>query len=942
MVVEFGVLGGVRAQRDGTPVDLGHPRQRGVLGVLLTEANAPVPVERLVDRVWGEHPPRRGRDTLYSYLTRLRNVVAGLDGVRLERHSGGYRLTLDEQTVDLHRFHDLLTRARTVRDDEQAVALFEQALALWRGEALPELDSPWAADLRATLGRHRLAAELDHTDTALRLGRHTDLLPDLTDRATRHPLDERLAGQLMLALYRNGRQADALDHYHRLRTRLADELGADPGPPLRQLHQQILTADPGLADPAVGAKRSRIVPRQLPATPRLFTGRTTELSELDRILTTAPDGGSEPVATAESENSPVTVLISAIGGSGGIGKTWLALAWAHRNLDRFPDGQLFVDLHGFSPTGQPVTPDVALFGFITALGIAPEHVPSDVDARAALYRSLVAGKRVLVVLDNAATPDQVEPLLPGGHAGTVLITSRHRFHRLIARHGARHLDLEVLTDTEARTLLRHHLGTERLDAEPEAVTALLAHCGGVPLALGILAARAHTDSDLPLAHLVVELRDYGVDALGDTDPAVSLPAVLSWSLRHFTDRQRTAFALLGIAPGPDISLPAAAGLFGLPDRETRGTLRKLVDASLVNHDRGDRYAMHDLVRGYATTIAHSLPEAVRVAALERVVDFYLHSAYSADRLLDSRRPPIHLDPSLPGTSVLSLSDDPAALAWMDAEHRHLMAAQHCAATHGRHNVVWQLAWTLTTFHDRRGRHHDNMAAWQAALDAAVHLPDPATRIHAHRRLGLAHAALGSPDKATEHLQHALDLAQHQHDPVQQAHAHYTLAWAWEQRGMHRDALDHAGRALVLYRSLGKHAAEANALSAMGWYAARLGDYDTAREHCQAAMALYRHQDPAGEAHVLHSLGWIAHHSGDHQQAVTRYHEALGLLDSLGHTEAIAETLDNLGHSHVSLGQQAEALAAWHRALRLYRDQGHDDDAARVQRQLDALDPIEAP
>ncbi|MBW4722536.1 AfsR/SARP family transcriptional regulator, partial [Saccharothrix obliqua] len=293
---------------------------------------------------------------LYSYLTRLRGVLVDLGEVRLERHSGGYRLALEEQTVDLHRFHDLLTRARAMRDDERASALYEQALALWHGEPLPELGSPWAADVRAGVERRRFAAELDHADTALRLGRHTDLLPVLAERAGHHPLDERVAGQLMLALYRNGRQADALDHFQRLRVRLADELGADPGPALRRLHHRILAGDSTLAEAAVGAGRAAQVPRQLPASPRLFTGRATELAELDRPLT----GKVHPPGTSSDEVSGATVVVSAIGGVGGIGKTWLALAWSHRNLERFPDGQLFVDLHGFSSNDEPVAPAVAV------------------------------------------------------------------------------------------------------------------------------------------------------------------------------------------------------------------------------------------------------------------------------------------------------------------------------------------------------------------------------------------------------------------------------------------------------------------------------------------------------------------------------------------------------------------------------------------------------
>ncbi|MBW4721339.1 AfsR/SARP family transcriptional regulator [Saccharothrix obliqua] len=922
MVVEFGLLGGVRAHRDGTPVDLGHRRQRGVLGVLLAEADRLVPVERLLDRVWGEPAPRRGRDTLYSYLARLRGVLAGLDGVRLERHSGGYRLALEERAVDLHRFHYLLTEVRATRDDGQAMALYEQALALYRGEPLPELDSPWAAELRAALERHRLAAELDHADTALRLGRHADLLPVLTSRTDRHPLDERLAGQLMLALYRNGRPADALSHYQQLRARLADELGTDPGPSLQRLHQQILAVDPDLAEPAEAA-RTREVPRQLPAVPGHFTGRAAELAELD----TSFDAGA-------------TVLVSAIGGVGGIGKTWLALAWAHRNLERFPDGQLFVDLHGFSPAGDPVEPAVALRGFLDALAVDPDRIPVDVDARAALYRSLVADKQVLVVLDNAATAEQVVPLLPGSPSCTVLVTGRHRLASLIDRHGARHLSLDVLSHNEARTLLTARLGADRVAAEPDAVEELIELCGGHPLALSITARTAATHPAVPLAEVATELRELGLEMLDhDTDPAASLPTVLSWSLRYLTDQQRTLFALLAIAPGPDTGLPAAASLAGVSQREARSALRTLTDASLIDHTLSGRYAMHDLVRAYAATLAHDLSEHVR-AALARVTDFYLHTAHAAAQLLYPQRESIRPDPPVPGTHPQPLPDRPAALAWLESHHPHLLAAQHTA---GSHQAVWQLAWTLHTLHRRRGYRREALAVWQAATAAADQLPDPVVRILAHRYLGLAYARLEQHEQADDHLHHALALADHHHDIARQAHVSNGLSVAWALRGDDRKALQHAQHTLDLFRSLDQPVGEAAALTMTGWLAARLGDHDTARDHCRRALELHRHHhNVEGEASTLDSLGWIAHHTGNHHQAIDHYHQALALFRAIDHNSEVANTLDHLGHPHAVLGQPDHAREVWREALRLYREQGRDDDADRVRRQLDDIDPVKTP
>ncbi|WP_461122875.1 ATP-binding protein [Saccharothrix stipae] len=694
-----------------------------------------------------------------------------------------------------------------------------------------------------------------------------------------------------------------------------------------------------------------VIPRQLPAAPGLFTGRTAELARLDRALTHAatprgPGTDAREPTTAAPTTGPAgagqgaTVLVSAIGGAGGIGKTWLALAWAYRHLARFPDGQLFVDLHGFSPTGESVQPAVAVRGFLDALGIAPNRIPTDLDAQAALYRSLVAGRRMLIVLDNAATAHQVVPLLPGSPSCTVLVTGRHRLASLIDRHGARHLPLDVLTYEEARGLLAARLGPDRVAAEPEAVDELIGLCGGHPLALAIIARTAYTRPDVPLAESAAELRDLGMEALDhDTDPAASLPTVLSWSLRHLTDTQRTVFALLGIAPGPDTTPPATAALTGLPDRTARRTLSGLENASLLERRPGGRYAMHDLVRRYATDTAHTtLPEHLREAALTRVMDFHLHTAHAADRLLYPRNPLLSPEPPAPGVHPHPLPDTAAALAWLDAEHATLLATQRTAATLGHHHTVWHLAWNLNTFHLRRGHRHDAVTTWQAALHAADHLPDPTTRSRAHRHLGHACSLLGLHEAATTHLAQALDLALRHHDPTEQALTHRALAITWGRRGDDRRALEHAHHALALFRVLDQPVREAGALNSVGWLSARLGRFDTAREHCQAALTLNRHHhDPDGEAATLDSLGYIAHHTGDHHQALDHYHHALTLNRTLGNTYEVADTLDSVGHPHAALGQHEQARTVWREALELYREQGRDADAERVQQQLDELD-----
>ncbi len=920
--VVAGVLGGVEVRLKDAPVPLGHTRQRSVLAVLLAEANRAVPADDLVDRVWGEHVPAQARAALRTYLSNLRRALAPT-GLTITRQDNGYLLAVDPDVVDVHRFGSLHDRARHCDDPARALALVEQALALWRGEPLAEADTPWARAFRQRLRLERAAAEADRIDWALECGRHRDLIPVLTARAAEHPLDERVAGQLLLALYRDGRQADALERYRRLRVRLVEELGIEPGSALQALHRRILAAEPVV--PATSARAATPVPRQLPAASAPFVGRRDELDRLDTMLNAARQGS--------------TVLISAIGGAGGIGKTWLALHWAHARRDRFPDGQLFVDLRGFSPAGEPASPAVVLRGFLDALGIEADRLPAAPDAQAALFRSLVTGRRMLLVLDNAADTAQITPLLPGSETCTVVVTSRNRLPGLISGHGAQHLPLDVLPDAEARALLTERLGTDRVDAEPAAVAELIGLCGGFPLALSVIAAYAHTLPRLPLAVLAAELRELGLDALDDGDPTASLPTVLSCSLRNLTAEQREVFALLGISPGPDTGLAAATSLTGLSPTRTRKALHALEDASLLNRDAHGRYAMHDLIRDYATTTAgHDLTDQTRQAALDRVVDFYLHTACAADRLLDPDRRRIPLDPPAHGVRSQPLADLPAALAWLDAEQANLSACQQVAASCGRYQVVWQLAWFRYTYCYRQGHHNVNLTQWQAALDAVGHLPDPTARTLVHRLLGTAYELLRRHREAVGHLHQALASAEEQDDLTEQANAHRQLAWTWERQGDDRQALEHARSALGIYRTLGEPVGEVRALNQVGWYAARLNDYDTAREHCKAALDLNRRQySPASEADILHSLGWIDHHAGRFREAVGHYRQALILFRTLGDTIGVAGTLEHLGQPYVASGEYDEAREVWQEALELYRQQGRDSAVERVREQLAALD-----
>ncbi|WP_246107580.1 AfsR/SARP family transcriptional regulator [Saccharothrix saharensis] len=923
--VVVGVLGELKLWLDNQPQPLGHARQRSVLAVLAVEANRMVSVDSLIDRVWGERPPGTARSALRVYLTHLRRALAP-SGITITRSGGGYALAVEADIVDLHRFHRLLALVREQTDPQRALAVAEDALALWRGEPLAELDTVWAQAMRERLRRERTAAETDRIDWVLACGRHRQVLPELTTRAEAEPLDERVAGQLMLALYRDGRQADALAHYQHTRRHLVDELGTNPGTALHQLHQRILTADPALAPTEIAtvtvATGSSPVPRQLPAPPRWFTGRVDHLAALDANL-----------------DHQGTAVIFAIGGAGGIGKTWLALAWAYRHLDRFPDGQLFVDLRGFSPDGTPTDPAVALRGFLDALGVLPDRIPSDIEARAALFRSLAADRRMLILLDNAANTTQVTPLLPGGDTCTVLVTSRHRLSGLVTAHGAHHRALDVLTKVEARVLFARRLGVERITAEPAAVTELIALCGGYPLALGIIATRGRTQPGLPLAELAAELHETGLDALDDTDPAASLPIVLSWSHHALSSEQRTVFALLGIAPGPDMGLHAAASLTGLSPVQTRTALNKLAQASLIGRTADGRYRMHDLIRRYAVDAAHrGLTEQHRNTALRRVIDHYAHTAHTASRLVHPHNRDVVPRPAAPGCRPEEVHSQVQAWAWFHREHECVLAAQHAAAERGDHRTGWLLMRFLYPFHHLSGDFHRHAASCRTALSAALHLEDPVMHSDAHRLLGLALCRIERYEEGMDHLRMAETLARRLGDARCLTRTHEGFALAWDQQGQHELALRSATRALRFVASLHNPVWQATAHTIAGRSAARLGLHELATSHCLAAIPLQQeHGDHDGEANSVFTLGLVAQDTGDSDRAVLHFRRSLAVFRAHANAPLEADTLDLLGHAYAALRQQDRTREVWREALDLYQEQRRREDAERVQRQLCELD-----
>jgi DNA-binding SARP family transcriptional activator len=918
--MQFRLIGTVEIDSGDQAIEIGPPQQRLLAAALAADAGRLVTVEALIDRVWDD-APAGARRTLHVLISKLRRTLGQASGrepedVTVLRRPGGYLLQLSPGRVDVLRFRRLTDDARQAEGPAK-VKLLREAIGLWQGEPLPGLPGNWAARTRAAWRQEYLEAAVEWAHAELRGGDPAVTIGTLTMLAEEYPLAESVPAALMRALCAAGRPADALACYGQARQRLADELGIDPGTELRAAYQATLrdTGQPPGATPAV--------PRQLPTRPRLFTGRAAELASLTTAL-------------GENRGAAQPTQIAVIQGTAGVGKTWLALHWAHEHGDCFPDGHLWVNLRGFDPCEPPLDTETALRTLLDALGAPPATIPATGPAQAGLYRSLAAGKRILLVLDNARDTSQVTHLLPGSPAGRVLITSRHQLPGLVTAHGAVTLKLDGLSTAEARDLLGGHLGTARLKAEPAATADLLGYCAGLPLAISIVAAQAKAHPRFSLAALAETLADDAtrLDGLDAGEPAASVRSVLSWSCRALNQPAATVFALLGLAPGPDISLPAAASLSATTIGQARTALRELEHAHLLHQHAPGRYRMHDLVALYAVEQAGTgLSPASQAAALRRVTDYYLHTAAAGERLLSPAGHAVSIDPPAAGCVPGRLADDDAALAWFRAEYPCLLAAQQAAAARGWHDVVWQLAWATDTFHKFQGNLHNWALAWRTALTAAGHLGQPAIRALAHRNLGRACVYTGQSAEAMTHLGLALRLAEHSGDTASQAHTLRILARAWEERGNWQQALGHITTALRLFRALNLSHWEADALAVTGWEHAHLGQHAQARVALQAALDLHlEHRDRHGQANAEDSLGYIALCVGDHDQAIHHYTQALTLWRGLGHRHGEADALAGLTTAYTALGDEPNATRTGHQALTLFRAQHRPAQAAQLQRE----------
>jgi tetratricopeptide (TPR) repeat protein/transcriptional regulator with XRE-family HTH domain len=673
---------------------------------------------------------------------------------------------------------------------------------------------------------------------------------------------------------------------------------------------------------AVRASSPSPPPALLPMTVPAFVGRQEELASLDLLL------------AAEGEAAPV--VICAVSGTAGVGKTALAVHWAHRVRASFPDGQLYLNLRGFEAAAPPVPPGEAIRVFLDALAVPTHRIPVGLAEQVGLYRSLVADRRILVVLDNARDSEQVRPLLPGGDAARVVITSRNRLLGLVAAEGARPLPLGTMDAGQANELLRRRLGRGRVDREPEAAAEIVARCGGLPLALALVAARVAAHPRCTLQELALELRDSVTPLDSMTtgqDRATDLRHVFSRSYATLSAQGQAMFRMLGLHPGPHIAEAAAASMANQSLEETRHILVELYDTGLATEIAPGIYTLHDLLHAYARELSeHEESEVEREAAIHRLLDHYLFTAVNADRQLEPHRDPIDLPVPCQGTVPEAIGSHAAALTWFAQEYPALLRAVELAAARGLDEHAWRLPWALVTYFDLQGRWQPFKATQILARAAAQRLGSVEAEGRALRHLANASIQMGDLDEADKYLQRALTLFEGLGDAAAQATAHMNLSLLRERQERIEESNDHAAQALRLFRAAGHRVGEGIALNSLGYGYALLGQFPAALEHCHQALALDRaNGHRKGEAHTSDSLGFIYGRLGDHVQATRWFGHALGLFREFGDRYNEADALLNLGDVFAAMGDHAGATRCWSDAAQIMREIDHPREAEALQR-----------
>ena len=920
-LVRVRLLGPVDVMADDEPRPVSGVRRKAVLATLALQAGEVVSIGRLTEAVWGEAAPATAVNALQSHASYLRRVLGSRAAI--VARPPGYVLDLGADGTDVQLAERLLRQGTQSADPAHGVRHLQTALELWRGRPLADLTDladhagpTWLEEQAGRLDVLFMQVKRALSEARLAAGEHAQLVPDLEEMAAEHPLDELICAQLMLALYRNGRQADALCVFHRLRHTLSEELGIDPSQRLRDLETAILKQDrsldllasAGWRQPTTLATR---IPRQLPPSVAAFTGRAAAFHGLDAVLRDAvPARSAEPAAAA----------VSVISGTAGVGKTALAVHWARRVAEHFPDGQLYVNLRGFDSDDRALDPGDVLCGFLDALGTAVAQYPGDTAARAALYRGVLVGKRVLVVLDNARDADQVRPLLPGSPGCLAIVTSRDELASLVAVEGAVPPSLDLLTAAEAHELLARRLGEERVAGEPEAAQDIIAGCVGLPLALSIAAARAVGKPGFPLAVVASELRGAAcaLDPFDGGDLAANLRALFSWSYRALSTGASRMFRLLGLHPGPDITLKAAASIAAIPPDQARVLVIELTRAHLLAEHRPGRYASHDLLRAYAAELAGACDsDEARDGAARRMLDHYLHAAHRAATVSQPNLDVIVLAAVQPGVTVTALATAGDALRWFSDENANALAAIGLAAGAGFETMTWQFAWALSIFLQRQGRYDELAKVWRAGLDAARRVGDTTAEAYALRGLAEVNRRSGRHRAAYPLYREALRAFERigGHHRTQ-AHIHGGLAVLAELRQRPADMLRHSLRSRELFR-LAQPEDQPWILNNIGFAYALLGDYERAMSFCERALAGARELgETQSESVSSSSLGYIHHKLGDLPRAAACYERTSALGREIGDRYNEAYGLEYLGEVQHDAGDIAAARQNWERALRI--------------------------